>query len=101
MTDLPVSISINLEDRALHIGTVDHTLSNHQIQQIRTIADGSFQNMSAKKAIFEVLEEQIIPFITITGRNPDKSTIETEVKEAFGTHLYLYTNKTSVTEKAE
>ncbi|MCJ7428919.1 MAG: hypothetical protein MUP66_00840 [Candidatus Nanohaloarchaeota archaeon QJJ-5] len=101
MKTVPVTIQIDLSDRELRIGTTSITLSNHQIQQLRSIKSTSFDNKTAKKAVKELLTHQIIPFIEMTDRNPDSSQIQKEVAEAFGTHLYLYTHSTTIAEQAE
>jgi len=95
------TIHLDLADRYLCIGTVEITLSNYQIQQLRTIAATPFNNEAAEKAVNDLIEDRIIPFLEITSREPTRTNVLEEIDEAFGTHLYLYADGTALTEKAE
>lgn len=99
MTDLPVAI--DLADRYLCIGTIEITLSNHQIQQLRTIAGTPFDDEAAEEAVNELIDNRIQPFIEMTSREPTQENIMSEIDEAFGTHLYLYADGKDLTEEAE
>lgn len=99
MTDL--SVTIDLAERYLCIGTIEITLSNHQIQQLRTIAGTPFDDEEAEEAVNELIDDRIQPFLDMTSREPIEQNLMREIDEAFGTHLYMYADGTELTEEAE
>ncbi|MDY6770460.1 MAG: hypothetical protein SV186_00715 [Candidatus Nanohaloarchaea archaeon] len=85
-----MDVHVDLAKRNLRIGTVHRQLSDINIQQLRQLCDSGFDDRAAEKAIHDVINDQITPFLRDAGIEPSQEAIEREVNEAFDTHLYVY-----------
>ncbi len=85
-----VDIEVSLAERMLRVGAVERTLSNYNVRYLRMLSTGEFDDAAAEEAVKELIERRIKPFIEATGREVTGEAVETEVEEAFNSHLYVY-----------
>lgn len=90
-----MEISVDLTNRKLTVGSIDHQLSNEDIRKIKELADEDLTDAEAANVIENLIDEQILPFLETASRTITPAHIEQEIDEAFHTHLFLYHRQTA------